>query len=431
VKFEIQTALAGPRSEDHVLINVKARTISIAINIFTVYTFDLAGRLTTAVINGHTFRRSLENRIVDKWSIPTSKGRQRVRLWLNDKRKRALLDDIHGQIHRLFMLIECGRFESVAGEIESIPEISRAILPVLSKILRFDYCHLEEDAAKLATIYQPVGILPPDLYLSLVLQATAGCSYNRCSYCSFYEHQPFRVKSIAEFRSHVAAVKKHFSETINLRNALFLGEGNVLNLPQKRLLSYFRLVNDNFSFADAKQGSGMRHPGPRFRGIYSFMTAFQKNTRCANDFAELRAQNLRRIYIGMESGSNSLLRFLNKPGSAENVIDLVGKIKAGGVNVGLIILQGAGGDKYNHLHTDETIHAIRDMHPGQGDIIYFSPMIALPETQYTGDLMARRIHALTPDEMIAQKRKMVEGFRFGSRGEAPRIATYNIDEFFY
>ena len=48
----------------------------------------------------------------------------------------------------------------------------------------------------------PVGILPPDQYLALVLQATEGCSFNTCTFCDLYQH-PYRVKTADEFRAHV------------------------------------------------------------------------------------------------------------------------------------------------------------------------------------------------------------------------------------
>ena len=46
-------------------------------------------------------------------------------------------------------------------------------------------------------VYSPVGILPPDQYLALVVQATRGCAFNTCTFCDLYR-DGYRVKSAAE-----------------------------------------------------------------------------------------------------------------------------------------------------------------------------------------------------------------------------------------
>ena len=46
-----------------------------------------------------------------------------------------------------------------------------------------------------------IPILPPDQYLALVVQATEGCSWNKCTFCAFYKDRPFHIKHEAELRS--------------------------------------------------------------------------------------------------------------------------------------------------------------------------------------------------------------------------------------
>ena len=76
-----------------------------------------------------------------------------------------------------------------------------AALDALARITAWSPSRLAEDAARFRQIYKPVSILPPDQYLSIVLQATEGCSYNRCTFCTFYRDRPFRIKSPSRVRS--------------------------------------------------------------------------------------------------------------------------------------------------------------------------------------------------------------------------------------
>ena len=98
------------------------------------------------------------------------------------------------------------------------------------------YAALDEDAARFRSIYTPVAILPPDQYLAVVVQATEGCSWNRCTFCDFYRQQPFRIKGDGEFRSHVGDVVSFFGTAIGLRRSIFLADANALVIAQDRLL---------------------------------------------------------------------------------------------------------------------------------------------------------------------------------------------------
>lgn len=73
----------------------------------------------------------------------------------------------------------------------------------LNKVLLWNYDRLESDRERFLSVYSPVSILPPDQYLSLVLQATEGCHWNRCTFCDFYSQTRFQIKSEEEFASHI------------------------------------------------------------------------------------------------------------------------------------------------------------------------------------------------------------------------------------
>ena len=57
-----------------------------------------------------------------------------------------------------------------------------------------DAAALRDDAARFLAASGPVGILPPDQYLALVVRVTEGCSWNACTFCSLYRDVPFRWK---------------------------------------------------------------------------------------------------------------------------------------------------------------------------------------------------------------------------------------------
>ncbi len=161
----------------------------------------------------------------------------------------------------------------------------------LAVLQGWDWAALQADAGRFAEVYRPVSILPPDQYLALVLQATEGCSYNRCTFCDFYRDRPFRVKSADELRTHIAAVRAFFGPALGLRKSLFLADANALVAPMPRLRAWLDVIAEERIL-------------PAGAGIYSFMDAFDVQRKTPDEWAELAARGLRRVYIGMETGDD-------------------------------------------------------------------------------------------------------------------------------
>ncbi len=51
--------------------------------------------------------------------------------------------------------------------------------------------------------YEGIVIRPPSEADSLILQATFGCSHNKCTFCPTYKGTKFRIKDIDEKRAFV------------------------------------------------------------------------------------------------------------------------------------------------------------------------------------------------------------------------------------
>jgi radical SAM superfamily enzyme YgiQ (UPF0313 family) len=291
----------------------------------------------------------------------------------------------------------------------------------------------EADRQRFLKTYKPVPILPPDQYLALVLQATEGCHYNRCTFCHFYRGRPFHIKSEPEFRAHVAAVQGFLGAEAGLRRTIFLADANALVIPMPRLIPLFAAINDSFEIA-ASQLSGAAlarwkasHP-LGITGIYSFIDAFTGIHKPAEAFAELAARGLRRIYIGMESGHVPLLEWLRKPSMPADVRAVVQAAKSAKVHVGVIVMLGIGGARYAAGHVADTIAVVNTLGLDQDDILYFSEFVDEAGSEYAASAEMDGVQPLTGTAVRAQARAIRAGLRFE---HAPKIAAYDIREFLY
>jgi len=149
------------------------------------------------------------------------------------------------------------------------------------------------------------------------------------------------------------------------------------------------------------------------------------------DFVELRRLGLRRLYLGLETGSDRLLRFLEKPGGARNALTLVRRIRKAGVRVGVIVMAGVGGESFAKEHVEETIARLRAMELGAGDILYISDFSPPAASAYPERAAAEGIRGLDDDAVVAQRRTIADALAPEARSRGFRIAPYSIRDFIY
>jgi radical SAM superfamily enzyme YgiQ (UPF0313 family) len=360
------------------------------------YSFDRQGRLIGAFVEGINYRRGLDNRVLQKWRGADG---VRQRRWLPGEEADRFLMVSYGLAARVLDAV--GKQAT-----EPISELA---------VLRWDLATIRADAERFAEIYRPVSILPPDQYLALVLQASEGCSYNRCTFCDFYHDRRFRIKSPEQLLAHIEAVRAYFGAGLRLRKSLFLADANALVAPMGRLRGWLDVIERSF-------------PGV---GVYSFMDAFDVHRKTVAEWRELAERGLRRVYIGMESGDDGLLRFLRKPGSVADVLEAVETLKSAGLAASVIVMLGAGGDCFAAAHVVGTVEALNAMPLTAGDIIYFSPFVDHPGSEYGRLAQAAGIQALGEWQMAEQETAIRVGFRPRDPARAPQCARYDIREFVY
>ena len=372
-----------------------------AINIFeepqnNLWTFDLEGRLVGMYIDNKNYRRTLNNNYYLK--LRSTIGTEQYR-----EIKHVHIDEIEPLIKQSHKLIRNNQ--------DGLSTIFR--IP-LENILKMDYSALQQSAKEFNNIYLPISILPPDQYMSLVIQMTEGCNYNQCTFCNFYRDRPFKIKSDDELEKHLKEVKTFFRKGINLRKSIFLADANALAIPQNRLVKDLELVHNQF---------------PQFNNYFSFIDVFTSLKKSANDFIQLNKLGIKRVYLGVESGNNDLMLFLNKKQLNKDIIRLTHNLKKSSINVGIIFLIGAGGAKYAEQHLADSIKLLEQLPLGKGDIIYLSELYET-NANYEKSMAEQNISLPTLQEI----RRWSKEFKLKLKvkySKDVKVSVYDINQFFY
>ena len=400
--------LRGRHGSSAYVFSLKAHSLAVSLDETQVAAWDRGGRLYSLNIGDLTWRRGLSGQVLEKRQ--SLEGRTRTRLVPADAGR--VVDNAAGIARDALCAVESTAWRW-NGDADGL--VTQELRTLLRLCARFDAAAGRADAGRFAEVYQPVGILPPDQYLSLVVQATGGCSFNTCTFCDLY-HEHYQVKTPAQFRAHVSAVREYLGESIHLRSrGVFLGAANALAVPMPRLLPMFEIL--------AEDMDGVT------RGVCAFVDGFTGTHKHTSDYRALRDLGLRRVYVGLESGHDPLLSFVRKPGTAAEAIDTVRAIKDAGVQVGVIVMVGLGGERYATGHQDDTTAALNAMGLGAGDLLYFSELVEMPGTAYPIVVHNEAIAPLSKEARRAQQQAIRSGLRFS--GPPPQLAVYDVREFIY
>ncbi len=374
-------------------VSLTDRALTVSRDDQLIVAWDLGGRLYSVVDDERTCRRGLNGRVLVKWR---ENGR-RQRAWASEADAAATVD----------------RAAALATTLVVATGLAAEMRAALARAAEFTAAAAAGDAVRFRQVYQPIGILPPDQYLALVLQATEGCSFRSCTFCEFYR-EAYRVKDASQFAEHAARVREYLGHSLRLRErTVFLGSANALAVPMSGLVPLFDILVQQF-------------PG---RPVYAFLDGFTGARKTAADYRELATRGLRRVYIGLESGHDELLAFVRKPSTRAQVVDTVCAIKAAGVNVGVIVMVGLGGDRFAAEHVVGTAEAVNQMHLGAGDLLYFSDLVEWPGSPYLASTEDAGIRPLDAAERMAQRRAIESRLVFTA--PPPQMATYDVREFIY
>jgi hypothetical protein len=408
-------SFSSPLAPGPIRVAIRPGSSALAVGEEIGFSFDGEGRLLTASEGPVVYKRGLNHHIVAKRRIDG----QRATRPLEEPDAAGLIDRVEATLAFVLRVLP-----------PDAPAEARLRIEEASTWTNARY---EGDRALYDSLYSPVGILPPDQYMSLVAQATEGCHYNRCTFCTFYREIPFRTKTVEEFSRHIAAVRTYIGRGLPLRRSIFLADANALVVSHRRLLGFFDALSDVFEIAPAhlsrpERAAWRRDHPDGIDGIYSFMDAFTGDGIPTEEMSQFAERGLRRVYVGMESGHIPLLSFLQKPSMPEDVLEAVIRTRAAGVGVGIIVMTGVGGRLYAEGHVTDTVALLNRLPLGPGDLIYLSPFRQDSESPYTG--LARRmgLQPLTEEEGIAQAEAIRRGVRLNP---GVQVSVYDLEEFIY
>ncbi len=186
---------------------------------------------------------------------------------------------------------------------------------------------------------------PPSEADSYILQATIGCSWNKCTYCDMYRDKEFAVRPLGHTLEDIAAAGAAHGEQVR---KVFVADGDALILDLEHWRAILGACRDAF---------------PALRRVSCYAMATNVLDKTEAELRELRELGLTLLYIGPESGDDATLKRIAKGSTFAEHVAAADRARAAGMTLSVIFLLGAGGVERSDQHARASAELLTAMDP--------------------------------------------------------------------
>ncbi|KAJ49792.1 radical SAM superfamily enzyme YgiQ (UPF0313 family) [Clostridium tetanomorphum] len=234
--------------------------------------------------------------------------------------------------------------------------------------------------------YEGIVYRPPSEAYSFIIQVTIGCAHNKCSFCAMYKDKKFRIRKLEEIYEDLQKGRKYYNKV----KRIFLADGDALCIPIEDLEKILRKIKELF-------------PECERVGIYA--TPKDILRKSLENLKELKNLGIGIIYMGLESGSDEILKSIDKGVTQEQMIDAGKKVKESGIPLSLTVISGLGGRKKWREHAEETGKVITKINP---DYVGLLTLMLESGTKMRDKVATGEFQLLTPEEIMLETKILLE-----------------------
>jgi radical SAM superfamily enzyme YgiQ (UPF0313 family) len=280
---------------------------------------------------------------------------------------------------------------------------------------------------KLSHSFELGPIRPPSEALSLLIRATRNCPWNRCRFCPVYKGSKFELRPVEEIIRDTEAVKaisdgikeaacmmgygdnvrdvaatllsqSHYGPCVS-HVALWLGAGgktaflqdsNSLLIRTPELIQVIDFLRETIPSLDRVTTYGRSHTAAR---------------KSISELKELKDAGLDRIHIGLETGYDPLLAYMEKGCTAKHHIEGGRKVKAAGISLCEYVMPGLGGRNMSQQHARQTARVLNEIDP---DYIRLRSLHVSPAMPLWANLQDGDFELQTEDEVVKEIADFIE-----------------------
>lgn len=284
-------------------------------------------------------------------------------------------------------------------------------------------------------------IRPPSEAYSLLIRVTRNCPWNRCKFCHIYKGEKFQLKSVEEIKQDIGTAKVIQDKIKGLawksgyggrlrevaamvvnnppnnayRNvalwlyaggkSAFLQDANTLIMKTSELVEVIKFLRETF---------------PSISRITSYARSKTAAKKSVEELIELCEAGLSRLHIGLESGYDPLLQFIDKGVTAADHIAGGRRVVASGISLSEYVILGLGGKKMWREHAIHTAKALNEINP---DFIRVRTLTMNDRTPLLREVENGNFIRLTDEEILEEEKLLIEHLECDSNFVSDHISN--------
>lgn len=228
---------------------------------------------------------------------------------------------------------------------------------------------------------------PPYEAWSALLQVTAGCTHNKCKFCTLYNDVPtFRMSHMPEIEEDLREIYTAAPDVTRL----FLTGANPFVLSTEKLKSIA---------VTAKQYL------QRLNSVGCFARITDITSKSVDELKCLRALGYNRITIGVETGDNTALEFMCKGYASDDIVEQCQKLDTANIEYNFFYLTGVSGLGNGLSGAEKTAEVFNRLNP---KIIGASMLTVYPDSDLYEEILNGNWREESENEKLLEMRTLIE-----------------------
>ena len=269
-------------------------------------------------------------------------------------------------------------------------------------------------------------IRPPSEAYSLLIRATRNCPWNRCKFCHTYKGQRFELRTVEEIKQDIQTASALQDKIKELAWKSGHGDrtrdvaGMVYNTPPNvafQNVALWLYAGGESAFLQDANSLIMRTGElaevirflkatlPSIDRITSYGRSKTAAKKRPEELTELREAGLSRLHIGLESGYDPLLEYMDKGVTAAGHIAGGRRIVESGISLCEYVVLGLGGQEMWREHATETARVLNEIEP---DFIRVRTLAINNRMPLHDEIKNGKFIRTTDEKMLEEERLLIE-----------------------
>ncbi len=243
---------------------------------------------------------------------------------------------------------------------------------------------------------------PPYESQSVILQATSGCTHNKCTFCSLYKDEKFRMSPMDEFEEDLAEVKSYQP---NARR-VFLTGANPFAMSYENLKLRALTVREYLI---------------KCQSIAMFASIRDIKNKEVWQLKKLQAMGINGLSIGTESGDDATLALANKGYTAADILEQCRKLDEAGIEYYFVYMTGLAGKGNGRRNAVNSAKVFSQLNPY---FISVDSLTLFPDTQLYRMAKQGKFKPADEKERIEELQTLIENLHIRTHLFANSVSNY-------